>query len=78
MKFLLILSLSMMTITAFAKKPAKDFGAELLKDVKAEVKNDEATYKKPAASRAPASIPTPVAEEKPLDKKTNQLGKPTW
>jgi len=78
MKLLLLISLSLVSFTVAAKKPAKDFGAELLNDVKAEVKKDESTFKKAAPSRAPASIPTPVAEELPLDKKTNQLGKPTW
>ncbi len=78
MKLLLILSISIISFGVAAKKPTKDFGAELLRDVKADVKKDESTFKKPSPSRAPASIPTPISEERPLDKKTNQLGKPVW
>lgn len=78
MKFLLLISLIFAATQVQAKKVKSDFGAELLKGVQEDVKKDDSVFKKPAASRAPASIPTAVEPERPLDKKTNQLGKPAW
>lgn len=80
MKHVLLFSLLFTSITVFAKTPASSIGAELLKGVKADVKKDDGKFRKPAASRAPASVmevaPAPV--EKTFERKTNQLGKPVW
>lgn len=82
--FFILFSLTLSTAIS-AKTTAKSFGAELLNDVKADVKSDDATFRKKSASRAPASVkPTPISMEEEqkqnekLEKNLNQIGKPSW
>lgn len=87
MKSLLFLAL-VCSAAAFAKKPtSKNVGADLLKEVSADVKKDDSVFQKQGPSRGPASVqeasPTEVlirdqkASEK-IDRNMNQIGKPSW
>ena len=85
---LFILSISLIfSVSAFAKKGAAGIGAELLKSVKEDVSKDDASFRRPIPSRAPASVIDASTTQKIINEQKsnekihrnmNQIGKPEW
>ena len=76
-----ILTLALITTTAFAKEDVKQFNKVLMEDVQKDVKaeNDFALKKSPM--RGPASVEAveaTVEENSKLEKKERQLGTSKW
>jgi len=84
MKFISFIFAIACATAAYAKKDVGDFNKALIEDVKAEVKYDSESFKKP--SRSPASV-GPSAVEKidnqtksvdKIEKNYKQVGHPQW
>lgn len=76
-----ILTLVLMTTTAFAKEEVKQFNKVLMDDVQKDVKAENNFAMKKSPMRGPASVEAvePVMEDNSkLEKKERQLGTSKW
>lgn len=67
--------------TVFARTSVESFNKALIKNVESDIQKDDERFKKPSASRGPASVETrePVFyENQKVDKNVRQLGRSKW
>ncbi len=80
MKLLLILSL--ISFSVYAKSPLADFNQTINEEIKTEIKKDDEAFKKKGPmKREPASVEVEVAlpeEPEKIEKNVRQIGPKTW